>query len=225
MQLALLAAAGLVGVIAARGSAPAVGFRSRLPALPAAVARRLSSRARTRRERKIEDQLHVVVAELAGQLRAGRSIGQAIESASADLPAPACDALHLAASRIALGVPPWEALEVLGGSPDVRLVAAVVEVQASAGGDLVELLSGLAEVLVERRGLRRMAAVATAQASTTGHIVTAMPALGLVALWVVDRTAVTELLSSPFGWAALALSGGMAAMGNLMIRRLAAVEP
>ena len=109
--------------------------------------------------------------------------------------------------------------------PDVRLVAAVIRVQASSGGDLVELLNGLSEVLVERQGLRRMAAVATAQASTTGHIVTGMPVLGLAALWLVDRAALTELVSSPVGWAALALSGGMAVAGNLMIRRLAAVEP
>ncbi len=225
MQLALLSVAALLGGAAARGSAPAVAVRRRLPHLPSPVVRRLQARLHRRRERQIEDQLHVVVTELAGQLRAGRSVGQAIEAASRELPAPASGALALAANRTALGMPAWEALGALGNSADVRLVAAVVQVQATSGGDLVELLSGLAEVLVERRGLRRMAAVATAQASTTGHIVTGMPVLGLAALWLLDGAAVAALLSSPIGWAALGLSAGMAATGNVMIRRLAAVEP
>lgn len=225
MQLALLSVAALAGGAAVRGAAPRLALGRPLPRLPAPMARRIGARARRRREQQIEDQLHVVVAELAGQLGAGRSIGQAIEAASHEVPPPASDALALAANRSALGVPAWEALAALGDSADVRLVAAVVAVQAGSGGDLVELLDGLAGVLVERRGLRRMAAVATAQASTTGHIVTAMPALGLAALWLLDGGAVAELVASPVGWAALALSAGMAAAGNLMIRRLAAVDP
>jgi tight adherence protein B len=148
-----------------------------------------------------------------------------MEAAALELSAPASDALALAANRAALGMPAWDALGELGDAADIRLVAAVVRVQATAGGDLVELLNGLAEVLVERRGLRRMAAVATAQASTTGHIVTGMPVLGLAALWLLDHGAVTALLQSPIGWAALLLSAAVAALGNLMIRRLAAVEP
>ena len=208
-----------------RGTLPGLGVRRRLPVLPERVGTRIAQRARKRRERRIEDQLHIVVAELAGQLRAGRSIAQATEAAAAELPAPSSAAVALAANRVALGVPAWDALGALGDGADVRLVAAVIEVQASSGGDLVELLDGLAEVLIERRALRRMAAVATAQASTTGHIVTGMPALGLAALWLLDRGAVVALIASPIGWAALAVSAGMAVAGNLMIRRLAAVEP
>jgi tight adherence protein B len=225
VQLALLGAAAALGGVALGSNAPGALGRRRLPRLPSPIARRLQARRRRRRERDIEDQLHVIVAELAGQLRAGRSISQAMEAAALELSAPASDALALAANRAALGMPAWDALGELGDAADIRLVAAVVRVQATAGGDLVELLNGLAEVLVERRGLRRMAAVATAQASTTGHIVTGMPVLGLAALWLLDHGAVTALLQSPIGWAALLLSAAVAALGNLMIRRLAAVEP
>jgi tight adherence protein B len=224
VQLALLGAAAAVGGAALRSPAPGALGR-RVPRLPSPITRRLRAYRRHRREREIEDQLHVIVAELAGQLRAGRSISQAIEAASLELSVPVSGALALAASRTALGMPAWDAFGELGDAADVRLVAAVVRVQATSGGDLVELLDGLAEVLVERRGLRRMAAVATAQASTTGHIVTGMPVLGLAALWLLDHAAVTALLESPIGWAALLLSAAMAALGNLMIRRLAAVEP
>jgi tight adherence protein B len=101
----------------------------------------------------------------------------------------------------------------------------VVEMQMRAGGDLAQLLDRFADVLRGREELRRAAAVATAQARATGRMVTAMPAFGIAALWLLDRTGLGIVVGSRLGWAALLLSALLAVLGHVLIARIAAVEP
>ena len=141
------------------------------------------------------------------------------------LPEPSARALRDAAAAIALGASPAEALGALGADTDVTHLRAVVEMQTRAGGDLALLLDRFAEVLRGREELRRAAAVATAQARATGRMVTAMPAFGVAALWLLDRPGFMLVVGSPLGWAALVLSVVLAALGHVLIARIAAVDP
>jgi hypothetical protein len=125
---------------------------------------------------------------------------------------------------VALGAAPADALADLADGEDADLVAAAVALQHRAGGDLARLLDGLADAMIRREEARRAAAVATAQARATGAMVTALPALGLLALRAADPAAFALLLSSPLGWAALTASAALALAGHVLIRRLAAVD-
>jgi tight adherence protein B len=186
------------------------------------VRRRVAERRDARLRRA---QLPVVVSVLSAYVRAGRSLRQGVADAAADLPEPSATALREAAARIAVGAPAGEALATLGSDADVAHLRAVVELQARTGGDLVLLLDRMADVLRSREELRRAAAVATAQARATGRMVTAMPAIGIAALWLLDRPGLELVLGSPLGWAALAGSALLAAMGHVLIRRIAAIDP
>jgi tight adherence protein B len=189
---------------------------------PDAARRRLSER---RDARLREAQLPVAVSVLAAYVRAGRSLRQAVADAAGDVPEPAARALREAAAAIAVGAAPADALSALGGGADVAHLRAVVEMHARTGGDLVLLLDRMADVLRSREELRRAAAVATAQARATGRMVTAMPAFGIGALWLLDRPGFGLVAGSPLGWAAILGSAGLAAAGHMLIRRIAAVEP
>ena len=81
------------------------------------------------------------------------------------------------------------------------------------------------DVLRGREELRRAAAVATAQARATGRMVTAMPVFGVAALWLLDRPGFMLVVGSPLGWAALVLSVVLAALGHVLIARIASVDP
>jgi tight adherence protein B len=189
---------------------------------PDAARRRLSER---RDARLREAQLPVAVSVLAAYVRAGRSLRQAVADAAGDVPEPAARALREAAAAIAVGAAPADALSALGDGADVAHLRAVVEMHARTGGDLVLLLDRMADVLRSREELRRSAAVATAQARATGRMVTAMPAFGIGALWLLDRPGFGLVAGSPLGWAAILGSAGLAAAGHVLIRRIAAVEP
>src|SRR5204862_6882825 len=108
---------------------------------------------------------------------------------------------------------------------DVAHLVALVEMQIRTGGDLALLLDCMADVLRARGELRRAAAVATAQARATGRTVSVMLAVGLAALWLLDRPGFGLVPRSPLGWAALLGSVLLAAIGHVLIVRIAAVEP
>ena len=52
-----------------------------------------------------------------------------------------------------------------------------------------------------------------------------MPVVGVAALWLLDRPGFDLVISSPLGWAALAVSGLLAAVGHALIARIAAAAP
>ena len=178
-----------------------------------------------RTARRLRAQLPLVVSVLAAYVRAGRSLRQAVADTAGEAPEPSARALRDAAAAIALGASLAEALGALGTDTDVTHLRAVVEMQTRAGGDLALLLDRFADVLRGREELRRAAAVATAQARATGRMVTAMPVFGVAALWLLDRPGFMLVVGSPLGWAALALSVVLAALGHVLIARIAAVDP
>ena len=178
-----------------------------------------------RTARRLRAQLPLVVSVLAAYVRAGRSLRQAVADAAGEVPEPSARALRDAAAAVALGASPAEALGALGADTDVTHLRAVVEMQTRAGGDLALLLDRFADVLRGREELRRAAAVATAQARATGRMVTAMPVFGVAALWLLDRPGFMLVVGSPLGWAALALSVVLAALGHVLIARIASVDP
>jgi tight adherence protein B len=186
------------------------------------AAARLAGR---RAGRAAAGQLAVAVEILAAHVRAGRSLRQALADAGSDLAEPMAGRVAAAAAAAALGTPPADALAALGEGSEVAYLAAAVRLHTRSGGDLALLLERTAELLHERAAQRRAAEVATAQARATGRIVTAMPALGVAALYVADRSGFDLLVRSPLGWLALLLSAGMAALGHVLIMRISAVDP
>jgi tight adherence protein B len=186
----------------------------------------LAERMRSHRAALPPDtQLALVVEILSAHVRAGRSLRQALADAVEDVPEPSAGRVAAAAADAALGTPIAEALRALGDGPDVAYVAAAVRLHTRAGGNLALLLERTAELLHERRAQRRAAEVATAQARATGRIVSAMPGLGVAALYLADRPGFDLLVRSPIGWLALGASAGLAAAGHVLIRRLAEVDP
>ena len=187
--------------------------------------RLLTRRSQARRERAVAGQMHLVAAELAAHVRAGRTLAQAIVDVGEDVPEPARSQLTVAAAAIRLGMPPTEALAGLHGGPDASVLASAVAVQLRVGGDLATLLDGLAEALVERDAQRRAAEVATAQARATARMVAAMPLVSVLGLALIDSSALAALLASPLGLGSLVASGAATAAGLAVIGRLAAVAP
>ena len=185
----------------------------------------LNARAARRRERQLAAQMHLVAAELAAHVRAGRTLAQAIGDVGGELPEPSRCALAAVDAALALGLSVGDALELLGGGDDGAMLSAAVAVQLRFGGDLAALLEGIADALLERDALRRGAEVATAQARATARMVAAMPALAVAALGLIDRSALAGLVESPIGLASLGLSGVLTLLGMVLIGRIASVAP
>jgi tight adherence protein B len=195
----------------------------------AGVAVRRALRTRTLRahtERR-DEQLADTARALAAGLRAAQSLNQAVGSVAAETPEPLGADLRNLASAVELGTPLDDALEHWSsesGSEEVRLFASVLRLHRASGGDLPQVLDGVASTLRDRRSAAREVRALTAQARLSGAILGMLPIGFFAFLWVTSRRDVEGALRSPAGLAAIALGLLMEAVAFIWIRRLLEVR-
>lgn len=189
--------------------------------------RALRTRALRAHDERRDEQLADMARALAAGLRAGQSLNQGLGSVAAETPEPLGAELRRLWSTIELGTPLDEALETwasASGSEDVRLLAGVLGLHRRSGGDLPQVLDGVASTLRDRCSAAKEVRALTAQARLSGAILGTLP-LGFFAfLWVTSRRDIEGALRSPAGLAAIALGLLLEAVAFVWIRRLLEVR-
>ena len=193
--------------------------------------RRLNPRSaigvlRARREaRRLERQLPLVAQVLGAHLQAGRSLRQAISESAADLPEPSRD--RIAPPRLARvwgrpGGGAGDARSRRGRPSDAWLrpscIPASVAIWPRSSKVSPKRCMSVRPCDVRRR-------LPPPRRGPPAGLVSAMPLVAMAALWLLDRPALTALLVSPLGWAALAFSAVLVLVGHMLIARIAAVDP
>ncbi len=192
-------------------------------ALPWGWVRRLERLRAERFSRQLVDCLDL----LAGSLRAGQSLSQALTILGTEAPQPSASEWGMAAGEVQLGRPVEEALERMAArlaqSPcaaDLGMLSTAVAVNRGVGGNLAEILSGLTATLRERERLRGQVAALTAQGRLSGWVVGLLPLGLLLAMQMIDPELVRPLLHTPVGWILLGLCLALEISGGLIIRRI-----
>jgi tight adherence protein B len=103
---------------------------------------------------------------------------------------------------------------------DLRIVATAIMIQKETGGNLAEVLDKTSHVIRERFRLKRQVSVHTAQGRLTGWILTLLPVVLGVALYVVNPQMMSIMWTNPVGIKALWVAGGMLVVGGLIIRHI-----
>jgi tight adherence protein B len=187
---------------------------------------RRQSALRERADRR-DEQLADMARALASGVRAGQSLNQALSFVAAETPEPLGTELRSLSSATDLGTPVDEALRSwvsASGSEDVRLLAGVLSVHRRSGGDLPQVLDGVASTLRDRRSAAREVHALTAQARLSGAILGLLPIGFFAFLWVTSRRDIEGALRSRAGIAAIAIGLLMEAVAFVWIRRLLEVR-
>jgi tight adherence protein B len=184
------------------------------------------ARARSFRQRR-DEQLAAVQSlpglarRLAAEVGAGRTLVRALRTAAVDAPPPLAAALAATSARLAAGGQAWEILgRALPGNGGCRLLAASLELQGRAGGDLPRLLRSLASALDDRAQVEAELRALTAQARFSAIAVPLLPLGALGLLWLAEPRGVTLLLTTPIGLAVVGVAAVLDLTGALAIRRL-----
>lgn len=181
----------------------------------------LSFRRRRRERLAAVEALPDLARRLAAEVGAGRTLVRALQAAALDAPPPLGAALAETGARLASGSRAWAVLaEAVPGNGSCRLLAASLELQGRAGGDLPRLLRSLASALDDRAQVEAELRALTAQARFSAIVVPLLPfgALGLLA--VVEPAGVVLLLTTPIGWLVVGSAALLDLAGTLAIRRL-----
>jgi tight adherence protein B len=196
LGLSLIGAALLGGWLAVIG----VGALGLVP--PAA----LSARA-GRRLRRFTEQLPDMLTLTAGGLKAGYSFLQGLETVAQEVRDPMSSEVRRVVVEAQLGRPVEAALQECAArmqSVDFDWAVRAVGIQREVGGNLAELLETVAETMVERERLRREVRALTAEGRVSAVVLTVLPLLVGVGLFVLNRPYVQVLFDHTGGRVAMA---------------------
>jgi tight adherence protein B len=107
---------------------------------------------------------------------------------------------------------------------DLRIVGTAIMIQKESGGNLAEVLDKTSHVVRERFRLKRQVQVHTAQGRMTGWVLTCLPIVLGIALYVVNPELMRILWTTPIGIKMLWGAFFMLVVGGLIIRHIVNME-
>jgi tight adherence protein B len=217
VAVAVVAYLAQLGLLASLAVATGLGFAPRL----------LLRLLRRQRQERLLRQLPDAIQSVAGLLKSGHSLGQALTTLAETQPRPLRNEWRLLTRRLRMGERPdavFEQLPLRIEAPEARLLATTIRVSVDLGGSLAEALENLSSVLRRRLELQARIRAMTAQGRLQGIIVGCLPLLLLAVLSAIDAEAMQLLWSRPAGWAALGVLAALELCGFVMIRRIVRID-
>jgi tight adherence protein B len=185
----------------------------------------LRDRAQRRKaafEEKLADSLQL----LAGSLRAGYSVPQAIDAIVREGEEPMSTEFGRALVEARLGVQLEDALESVArrmASVDFSWVVMAMRIQRDVGGNLAEVLSNVAATLRERERLRRQVRVLSAEGRLSAWILGLLPVVFGGYLLLVRPEYLEPLWTTTLGWLMLLSAAVLFVIGVFWLRRVVRV--
>ncbi|MFI5282393.1 MAG: type II secretion system F family protein [Candidatus Dormibacterales bacterium] len=180
-----------------------------------------------RRLRAFNTQLGDTLTLLSNALKAGYSFAQAIDSVAKNAVAPISDEFGRAVREMNLGGSPDEALANITkriASADFDLVATAYAIHRTVGGNLAEILDNIAYTIRERVRIKGEISTLTAQARASGTLITFLPIVLSAFMYFVTPSYFRPMFENFVGWVLIAIGLFMIFVGNLIIRRIVAIE-
>ena len=148
----------------------------------------------------IEEQLPDAVELMVRSLRVGHPFTNAISIVSKEIQDPLASEFGVISDEAAYGRDIGEALKDMAerlDMQDLRFLAVAVTIQQQSGGNLAEILAGLAKVIRARFRLFRRVKAITAEAKWSGKFLSAFPLGALIVIMVGDPHYYDEVKDTP----------------------------
>ncbi|PIE09722.1 MAG: pilus assembly protein TadB [Rhodobacterales bacterium] len=147
------------------------------------------SRKAKKRISMIEEQLPDAVELMVRSLRVGHPFSSALATVSNEIKDPLATEFGVISDEAAYGRDMGEVLKAMAERlelQDMRFLAVAVTIQQQSGGNLAEILAGLAKVIRSRFRLFRRVKAITSEARFAGMFLSAFPLVALVMMNVLD---------------------------------------
>ncbi|RPE67076.1 tight adherence protein B [Pacificibacter maritimus] len=220
MVMMLLAMISFVGLTVGTSTSAPIRLGIALAMGVASVFVWVSNKAK-KRMAMVEEQLPDAVELMVRSLRVGHPFSNALTIVSKEVPDPLGTEMGVIADESAYGRDVGEALKSMAerlDMQDLRFLAVAVSIQQQSGGNLAEVLDGLAKVIRARFKLFRRVKAITAEAKWSGMFLSMFP-LGCLLLIAVTKPDYYDTVkdTSVFIPACLVVAGFLVA--NIFIMR------
>lgn len=165
---------------------------------------------------------------LCNALRAGHSLFSALNVIVQEMPDPVNKVFKILTDEIAMGIDTKEAMKSLQKampkSVDLRFFTTVVILQREIGGNLIKLLEILAATIRERFKMMGQLKAQTIQARISGLIVSLVPPIVAVILYIMSPEYMGYLINHPWGQIALKTAIFLMIIGYFVIRKITDID-
>ncbi|GHF42501.1 type II secretion system F family protein [Seohaeicola zhoushanensis] len=175
----------------------------------------------------IEEQLPDAVELMVRSLRVGHPFSSAISIVSKEIEDPLATEFGIIADESAYGRDIGEALKDMAerlDMQDLRFLSVAVTIQQQSGGNLAEILSGLAKVIRARFRLFRRVKAITAEAQWSGKFLSAFPLVCLGVIMVNDPGYYDEVIDHPYFIPACFVVGILLTLNLIVMRVLTNIK-
>ena len=175
----------------------------------------------SKRMAMIEEQLPEAVELMVRSLRVGHPFSSAVSIVAKEVADPLGSEIGVISDEAAYGRDMGECLKAMAerlDMQDMRFLAVAVTIQQQSGGNLAEILEGLAKVIRSRFRLFRRVKAITAEAKWSGKLLSGFPIMALIGINVIQPNYFDEVMDTPvFIPACLVVAGFLIA--NLIVMR------
>ena len=154
----------------------------------------------SKRMAMIEEQLPEAIELMVRSLRVGHPFNSAIQIVATEVADPLGSEMGVISDEVSYGRDVGECLKSMAerlDMQDMRFLAVAVTIQQQSGGNLAEILAGLASVIRSRARLFRRVNAITAEAKWSGKLLSGFPILAMVGVNVVEPTYFDEVKLAP----------------------------
>lgn len=221
--IGLAIVAGVVASALARSALAGLGAGVAVLFLAATAVNVVAARER----KKFANQLPDTLTLIATSLRAGYSLLQAVEAVAQEAPEPTAREFGRAMAEIRLGRSVNDALDDVATrmeSQDFEWAVLAIAIQREVGGNLAEVLQTTAETMLQRNRLRREMKALTAEGRISAVVLSGLPFLLFVVIWLVNPTYIQPLISTVKGYMALGAAGALLVAGVIWLQRIVKIE-
>ncbi|MCK8464900.1 type II secretion system F family protein [Aliiroseovarius sp. S1339] len=180
-----------------------------------------------KRSSMIEEQLPDAVELMVRSLRVGHPFSSAVQIVAKEVPDPLGTEMGLIADESAYGRDVGEALATMAerlDNQDMRFLAVAVIIQQTSGGNLAEILDGLAKVIRSRFKLFRRVRAITAEAKWSGNFLSGFPILALVGINLLQPNYYDKVRDTPYFIPACLIVAGFLVTNMFVMRMLVNIK-
>lgn len=176
---------------------------------------------------KFEQGLPEALDLMVSAMRAGHSLNSSLEVVAQESPDPIGTEFRICFDEQNYGLELKTAMDNLVSRvplQDMKMIVTAILIQKESGGNLAEVLDKVSYVIRERFQLKRQVRVHTAQGRLTGWILSILPLVLGIGLYMLDPQHMSLLWKRPIGVKLLWASGIMTIIGALIIRKIVNME-
>lgn len=179
------------------------------------------------RRAKFADQLDDTLQLMAGNLRAGYGIVQALDSVARDAEPPTSEEFARVVNQTRIGRDLDDALldtAARMGSDDFMWTAQAISINRQTGGNLAEVLAQVGATIRERNQIRRQVKALSAEGRLSAIVLICLPIAVALALLVVQPGYLAVFVESIFGILALVVAVLLGVVGSLWMLAVVRVK-